>query len=230
MVDVDIKEFVFDDYKIIRYVPRIEWQENCYLIVQGMDCVLIDPGYDCENIVDYIQSKKYVVRDILVTHAHHDHIACAEYLCTIFNISCVVHPADKRVLMHAPMYSMRFAKRKIKRVSKVCWLDDDVKNQLKELFDINIIETPGHTSGGICINYKNVLFSGDTIVKGYLGRTDLPGASREILNNSVDKLFGFVNSSNIEIILPGHGDLWNASEAWEWWNSTNIEHKEKKTF
>jgi len=69
--------------------------------------------------------------------------------------------------------------------------------------ELKIIETPGHSKGGICILYDDVLFSGDTLFhRGTIGRTDLPGSSEKEMQNSLDKL----KKINYKILAPGHGD------------------------
>jgi hydroxyacylglutathione hydrolase len=224
-----IHEDAYIGYKIITCIAKGKWQENCYMIVRDGKVVLIDPGFDCEEVITYIKTHGYNLGTIIITHAHHDHIASANVISEAFSLPCIVHLLDKKLLMHAPMYSMRFAKRQLKIPQNIRWLDKQVIDELlREGFDI--LHTPGHSHGGICIFFKNIVFSGDTIVKDYLGRTDLPEGNREQIIVSANKIFENIKAKNTSIIYPGHGTKWSTKEALQWWENGHKQYVEQKTF
>lgn len=219
----------YDGFHVVMYTPDLVWRENCYLLCfQDQECFIIDPGFACEDVCSYVESHGYLVKGILLTHAHHDHLASADYISGHFHVPCILHEADKRLLMHAPMYALRFAQETIKRPANIMWLTDAVGDNLAGQYGIHVIHTPGHTPGGVCYICGNVIFSGDTIVKGYVGRTDLPGSNREQLEASVEQLFASQEIPDGMDLYPGHGLAWTISEAREWWR--NGMRREQKDF
>lgn len=231
MNDIDINIIVkdYENFHIVICTPELIWRENCYLLIlPNKDCFIIDPGFACETICSYIEAHGYLAKGILLTHAHHDHLASAEFISRHFNIPCILNEADKRILMHAPMYSLRFAQQLIKRPENIVWLSDSFENTLAEEYGIHVFHTPGHTPGGVCFRYRDILFSGDTIVKEYVGRTDLPGSNRAQLDESVNRLLKNHTLSDDMVMYPGHGMAWTMKEARIWWRKGHCQ--EQKDF
>lgn len=220
---------MYDGYSVVTYVPQEKWKENCYLLIVGNTCFLIDPGFGCEGIISYIKEHGYNLKEIIVTHAHHDHIASVQAISEAFSVACIIHPDDKRLFMHAPMYSIRFAKRPLVRPKNVEWLTNNVASRLRE-DGLGIMHTPGHSQGGICVFFKQILFTGDTVVQGYLGRTDLPEGNRLQIIESAKKIFTQAVDKKVQFIYPGHGDMWTMKEALNWWQDGRQRYEEKKTF
>ncbi|MDD3138166.1 MAG: MBL fold metallo-hydrolase [Lachnospiraceae bacterium] len=225
----DIKEINLENLNIVLCNGKNKWNENCYLVTVDNNSYLIDPGFDCEDIIDYIKEKSINVKFVLITHAHHDHIASADEICKALNIKCYIHKADYRMFMHAPMYSLRFANRMIKRPDDVIWIENTDFDQFLK-YGFKLISTPGHSKGGICVCYNNVVFTGDTLVKNYVGRTDLPDGNTKEIIESVNSLFKIMEKQHTEFILPGHGDIWNVNDATNWWNNNKYCLEEKKSF
>ncbi|HZK72180.1 MAG TPA: MBL fold metallo-hydrolase [Clostridia bacterium] len=220
--------FFYEEYEVYQIVTGNEWKENCYSVVNHSKCeqYIIDPGYDSELIIKEIEiNRKYPISYILITHAHHDHVGSAFDLSNYFNVPCIIHPSDKRLLKHAPLYSISFAKRKIRIPDKVIWLDATLEKTLRES-GIQILHTPGHTNGSCCILFKNCIFTGDTIFNHTVGRTDLPESNEDQLFNSIEML---TNNYEKLDIFPGHGEKWDMANAKEWWN-TCVEKLEYKCF
>ena len=228
MVDVIIKNYIRGNYHVVSYTPEISWQENCYVLKIGENCFLIDPGFDCENVIDYV--KNFNVQAILLTHAHHDHIASADFLSEKLNVPCVLDKADKRLLMHAPMYALQFAKRSLNRPKNILWLDEDLKAKLFSKFGIYVLNTPGHTAGSVCYFYEDIVFSGDTLIKGFTGRTDLPGSDKAEMIKSVDKFFDCAANRKTQLIYPGHGETWEMTTALDWYNQNSKKYSEHNFF
>lgn len=226
-VSITIKEY--ESLSVVKYTPQIEWRENCYLLVyKNKNCLIIDPGFECEEISSFIEEQGYDLKKILLTHAHHDHLASAEYISNYFDIPCLLDHADKRLLMHAPMYGMRFAGKRVVCPHKVMWLNEVMENDLRNHYGIRIIRTPGHTSGGVCYVCENAIFSGDTIVRGYMGRSDLPGSNTGLLHQSIAHLLEKEYLYDNMDLYPGHGKVWTIGEAREWWHNGGC--KEQKNF
>lgn len=228
MENKNIIMYKHDDCTVIKIITGQKWNENCYIVINDISKIafVIDPGYDCEIVNDLIEDGGYIINYIFATHAHHDHIAGVHDLSEKLALPCIIHPDDKKILMHSPMYSIRFAQRNMQRPQNISWLDNILIDKLK-LDGINILHTPGHTNGGICIFYKDMMFTGDTVVKNYLGRTDLPEGNKKDIIESLEKLLMYAKCLNIKKIYPGHGKVWDLDSAQKWWESQNINEVKK---
>lgn len=217
-------------FRLFRLITGEKWKENCYLIADNptKEAVVIDPGYDSGEMIDLICRSRYRLSHILFTHAHHDHIAGAEEISDYFSVDCVVHPDDKRVLMHTGTYGLRFAGRKAIRPKRVRWLDKETLCRLSER-GIEILHTPGHSKGSLCFFYKQFVFSGDTLIKHGIGRTDLPEGDKASIIDSIHSLMELCRIKQSQVLYPGHGMSWSAEEAKRWWDSQDVrqvsEHK-----
>jgi glyoxylase-like metal-dependent hydrolase (beta-lactamase superfamily II) len=219
---------IYGSFKVSVFVTGEKWRQNCYLLTEGRNAVLIDPGYDVEKrVIEEIEENSYLLQHLLVTHAHHDHLAGAQKLSEYFSLPLTVHSADKRVLMHAPMYSSAFAGKSLQRPGNIRWLDEKTARELAD-WGIDLLHTPGHTKGGISIFYRQSVFSGDTLFRHYLGRTDLPEGSRDQLLKSVESFFARAVEKGVLYIYPGHGDKWRLKEALDWWSKKD--YRELKEF
>lgn len=210
----------YADYSVIRYTVNTSWKEHSYLLVDHAtnEAVLIDPGYDIEDLLKHIVLQGWSVKFVLATHAHFDHVAGVADVERQFSQRCIIHPKEKRLFLHAPMYSLRFGGVTMKRPQNVAVLDEALESQL-EAFGISVLWTPGHTQGGMTFFYHEIAFTGDTLLKGYVGRTDLPDSDEEKIVHSVDTIIEELQQRNIRVVYPGHGSKWNAEEAKDWWNA-----------
>lgn len=182
-------------------------QANCYILVdeQTGSAAVIDPGDDAPTISRIIKESGAKLTHILLTHAHPDHSFAARALQEDYaDAPLLVHLAEGDQLsaeildLVAQCYDMRDYKpfSPSKHV-----VDSDVLSiGAKKL---SVIHTPGHTPGGVCYRTEKVLFTGDTLFAGGIGRTDFPGGSYEQLMESIhSKLLVLPDDT---IIYPGHG-------------------------
>lgn len=177
-------------------------QENCYIVYnKENECVIIDPGYESQRIIDTIEKEELKPLYILLTHGHIDHIGAVKDLKDKYGISVYIHNKDKDMLEKpnknsASLYGMSVNGAKadyfVKEGNDIKFSDDSFK----------VIETPGHTGGGVCYKLDNILFSGDTLFLGSIGRYDFPESSGLDLMNSLKKLTLLDKDT---IVLPGHG-------------------------
>ena len=189
------------DKKIIRLTVG-PLQENCYIVYnKENECVIIDPGYESQRIIDTIENEKLKPLYILLTHRHIDHIGAVKDLKDKYGIFVYIHNKDKNMLEKpnknsASLYGMSVNGAKadyfVKEGNDIKFSDDSFK----------VIETPGHTGGGVCYKLDNILFSGDTLFLGSIGRYDFPESSGLDLMNSLKKLTLLDKDT---IVLPGHG-------------------------
>ncbi len=172
-------------------------QENCYLVKVDETLYIIDPGAEPDRIIPAAEQIDHSKANILLTHAHVDHIAASGPLCKAIDIDTVyLHPDDLKLYKSPDNNLMPF-------IPAARDLPETAGEYQSPHF--KIIHTPGHTRGGVCFHFKNlnVLFAGDTIFSNSIGRTDLPGGDQETLLKSIrDKIFSLPDDL---VIYPGHG-------------------------
>ena len=172
------------------------YEVNCTLAIDGLDAWVVDPGADEEAIVKAAEAEGAKIAGVLLTHAHFDHIGAIPGIKARFPDAPVyVHPSDEVMFGHPfnrlpPEYPS---------FPKPAGVVDARKFPLAE-----VIETPGHTPGGVCYYFKEdgVLLSGDTLFAGSVGRTDFPGGSMTTLVESLKKLKALPDLTKV---IPGHG-------------------------
>lgn len=147
-------------------------QANCYLLKKNNNYLLIDPGEDLEKIEKFIANKNIV--GILATHSHFDHIASIKDLVKKYKFK---------------VYNSSNLKEGINKI---------------ENFTFELINTPGHTMDSITIYFRKekVMFTGDFLFKGTIGRCDLAGGNYKLMKQSIDKISQYDNDIKI---YPGHG-------------------------
>ena len=182
------------------------YQENAYLLLpeNSRDCILIDPGDDLELLKKSIAESGYMLRAILLTHGHFDHILAAQPLSRITGANVYVHEKDNEMLSSGYLNGYNPA-------CSVQPMPQDFEGDiLGESFDLagvhfDILHTPGHTPGSVCYYdaANNVLFSGDTLFRAGFGRMDLPGGSPAQMRTSLRRLFGLPANTTV---YCGHGE------------------------
>jgi len=204
------------DWVVTSFVGGNRWKANTYLATRRRtsQSVLIDPGGDPAELLPALRSMEAEIEFVLLTHGHFDHISAASVVCEEYRIACVVHPADVRLLRHAPFYALRFDGSQLEVPKAVVPLDAPGAPDLSER-DIRLLPAAGHTPGGICIVLDPFVVTGDTLLREAVGRTDPPIGDPEELVRSVERILS--ETPRHGIVLPGHGDAWTIPEAREWW-------------
>jgi len=175
--------------------------ENCYLAADPAtrEVCLIDPGADGSVIKNFITKNRLDLKFIINTHGHGDHIACNAF----FGVPVYIHRLDMEFLTNAKLNlsSSFFFKITSPKASRL--LEDDDSILLGSL-KFEVMHTPGHTPGSISLKLGNVAFTGDTLFKDGVGRTDFEYGDQDALFRSIrDKLLTLKDDV---IIYPGHGD------------------------
>ena len=177
-------------------------QTNCYLIWSQAEAGVIDPGGAADEVIRMIERRGLKLKWILNTHGHADHIAGNGQLQQRYPAPILIHPADREMLT-SPMANLSaFIGAPVSSPDAGATVKQgDVLELGGE--KIQVIETPGHTQGGISLYIPGLLFAGDTLFLESIGRTDLPGGNhRQLLNSIRERLFVLPTET---VVFPGHG-------------------------
>jgi glyoxylase-like metal-dependent hydrolase (beta-lactamase superfamily II) len=177
---------------------------NSYLIFddETRDAVVVDPGDEGKKIIEDIKEAALTLKYIINTHGHFDHVGANKIVKEATDAFLAIHKEDACLLNDAQSNASLFGLTVDLSPEPDLLLEDGGNLPLADE-SLQIIHTPGHTRGGICINFNNVLIVGDTLFAGSIGRTDLPGGSYEILLSSINnRLLTFADDVTV---YPGHG-------------------------
>ncbi len=178
---------------------------NCYIVycTDTKEAAVIDPGDDGKDILSFINENELKVKYIINTHGHWDHIGAVGYLKENTDADILIHEDDKDTLQDADKNLSAYMAKSgtVPNADKLLKEGDKIK--IGNTIVLEVMHTPGHTPGSICLLGKEVFFSGDTVFADSIGRTDLPGGSYEDIKNSIHKKI--VPLTNDYIIYPGHG-------------------------
>jgi hydroxyacylglutathione hydrolase len=173
---------------------------NCYVVgdKDSGEAAVIDPGFDSESeaqhILDEVERNGLLIKYIINTHGHPDHIGGNRILKDRSRAPILIHEADASILSDPP------ADRKLRDGYLI-----EVGN-----VRLKVIHTPGHSSGSIALFSGDYVFSGDTLFAGSIGRYDLPGASLDELVNSLKKKL--LTLPDHVKVCPGHGPVTTIGE------------------
>ncbi len=179
---------------------------NCYILwdEETRDSVIIDPGGDAPVIEREVRAEGLDVMYVLNTHGHFDHVGADGEVKERFNVPLGIHRADAALLEKAPEHAWFFGLRAEAQPAPDFFLEDNGVVETGPL-RLEVLHTPGHTPGGVCLYMREegILFSGDTLFAGSVGRTDLEGGSTETLLHSIRTRLLTLDDS--VTVFPGHG-------------------------
>lgn len=182
-----------------------EFGVNC-LVCAGVNgqALVVDPGEDAGDILARLRERRLTVAAYLLTHGHCDHVTALAALAEAMPAPVAMHPADWRwAFSDANTLPPFFATAPRRPAGEHIDFAEGTAYTYAGL-PFTVIETPGHTPGGVCIHFEadETLITGDTLFAGSVGRTDLPGGSSRTLAASLKKLKALPDHTRI---LPGHG-------------------------
>ena len=163
-----------------------ELRENCYLIIKNNNCLIVDPGDEVNRIINVIEENKLIPKAILITHAHFDHIGALAFLHEKYNIN-IWHNNINDELIYKNIIIPKEEKYEI------------------DNFKFEVIYTPGHRNDLVTYYFyeNNLMFTGDFLFRGTIGRTDLEYSNYIDMLKSINKIKKY--NDNIAI-YPGHGE------------------------
>jgi len=191
----------------IKVFPNGIYGAITYLIYdkKSKEGAIIDCTCSIDEIKEIVDKEKINLKYILITHGHFDHVYCiSEAKETFPQAQILIHKKDEILLNQI---SLQCSMAEIEEIKIPCvdgLLGDDTHNLTLGENKIEVIHTKGHSKGGVCYLINNILFSGDTLFQGSIGRCDLWGGSMSEIEESIkEKLFKL--DENITV-YPGHGD------------------------
>ena len=191
---------------IIETFPVGCFQCNCTVLgcERTREAIIIDPGDDEDRILKIIELKGLKVKYLIHTHAHLDHIGVAGPLKRKGHGSIFLHKDDEFLYDaledQGRMFGLNLPQKDV--------VDENLEHQDELEFGdhvVKVIHSPGHTPGSCCfvLESKNLLFSGDTLFQGSIGRTDLPGGDFDQIKDSIQKRIYTLEKDYT--VVPGHG-------------------------
>jgi hydroxyacylglutathione hydrolase len=178
---------------------------NCYIVYdeKSMKALVIDPGGDPEKILQVLQKKNLELDGILLTHGHFDHIAAVDAIKSKTGASTAIHLKDAPLLTDIHRNLSFFMGIECIQQPPDILLEDGTQIKVGD-YRGTILHSPGHTQGSICLLIETMIFSGDTLFQGSIGRTDLPGGNHGDLMDSIhEKLMKLPDDYTV---FPGHGE------------------------
>jgi hydroxyacylglutathione hydrolase len=198
--------------------PAGPWATNCYVVANGPgeECVVIDPGMDATpGVADVVREHRLRPAAVLVSHGHIDHMFCVAPVAGAYDSTAYIHPAD-RALLTDPMSGISPESAAMLLGGDYRFVEPEAVTEIDDgdVLDIaglrlTVDHTPGHTPGSVTFtspydDATDVLFSGDLLFAGSIGRTDLPGGDHlTMLRSLATKVLPLDDSI---VVLPGHGE------------------------
>lgn len=180
------------------------YTENTYIINEQKEAYIIDPGAHAQEIDEYIKEKELRVKGILLTHGHFDHLYSINEVQALYNCPIYIYKDERDFLFDPNLNLSSSISKPIRVMSKQSvQLFEDAQTLQIGREHIKIMHLPGHTRGSVGFVYKRYLFSGDTLFKGTIGRTDLPTSSKVAMDKSLKRIIRECKDN--VVVYPGHG-------------------------
>ena len=178
----------------IHTMPLGLYQTNTYIVNRegSNKCIVIDPGYEADTILNRTALLGLQVEAILLTHAHFDHLGAVRGI--VADTDCRVFVEEKELTLPPTMTDGPIFYTDLYPAEGVISVAD---------LDIKVIRTPGHTPGSVCLLIADAMFSGDTLFAGSMGRCDFPGSSIFDMRKSLKKLYNLAGDYRV---FPGHAE------------------------
>ena len=182
---------------LIKTMPVGHLETNCYIVTNEdtLECVVIDPGDESNTILDYLEDNHLTCEAIFLTHGHYDHVSACPAVAEETEATVYMNDRDDARRMDSFYFPYALPE------NGKNYDDGDVITAAG--IDFQILATPGHTPGGVCILAEDALFTGDTLFRGSCGRTDLDGGNLDELMASLKRICSLEGDYEV---YPGHMD------------------------
>jgi glyoxylase-like metal-dependent hydrolase (beta-lactamase superfamily II) len=189
---------------IVRGVVVGLFQENCYVIGsrRTREAVVVDPGDEPEEILALARDLGVRITRIVCSHAHLDHVMAVGPVQEATGAPFLLHPDDLGIAAKVPQQAARFLGRDVAPPPTPDALLRDGDDVEVAGIQLRVLHTPGHTQGSVSLYTAGMLFSGDTLFQGSVGRTDLEGGNtRQLMATLTERLLALPDET---VVLPGH--------------------------
>ena len=179
-------------------------ESNAYILADEATrrAALIDPGMDSQHLLDVLEAERLRLDLVLNTHGHFDHVYCDGFFTSKTGARLLIHEADVPLLRQMPEVARYYGFSGADPPEPDGFLRDGDLIPVGEMA-VRVYHTPGHSPGGVCLGVGDVLFSGDTLLAGSIGRTDIPGGSYpELIASIRTKLLPLPDAT---VVYTGHG-------------------------
>lgn len=198
-------------------IQHLKMENNSFVILNdNKECYVIDPSWNGDKIIEFIEENEYHYLGIIATHLHFDHVSDIKKICEHFNnykIICSHNSKEEIISGEGYIFFGEDIKRDEYSFEYVTEND-----KLDGFKDLQFIMVPGHSECCMVINYKECLFVGDFILGESIGRTDLPFSDDKKMKSSLNKFIKYMsNKKDSFLILPGHGYI----ETWKFFKNNN---------
>jgi len=182
-----------------------ELQAHCYLVESDGQALLIDPADDGSFLLEELQRRNLNLVALLATHGHFDHVMATGEIQMSFDIPLSIHKKDQFLIDRLESTAEHFLGHKPIIVPPKSTVHIDSGELKIKNFKFEILHTPGHTPGGVCYYFpeEKIVFTGDTLFMGTIGRTDLSYSNKKDLFNSLKELAKLPDEVTV---CPGHGE------------------------
>ncbi|QQE77447.1 MBL fold metallo-hydrolase [Alicyclobacillus sp. SO9] len=191
--------------KIERFVIS-PLQSNCYVVSESEDpdakAVVIDPGDTALSpVLTYIEEHRLKLTAVWCTHGHFDHVLGTDELRRRYGVPIFLHRSDFALWQQAHEHAKMWLNQDTAPLSVPdrFWTDGDVVSLGETSF--SVWHTPGHSPGGVCLVGESIVFTGDTLFAGTIGRTDFPESDAEAMKSSLHRLLNLADTTQL---YPGH--------------------------
>lgn len=178
-------------------------ENNCYVIAddKSKECLIIDPGDEPDRILDFIEDNHLKAKYIVCTHGHFDHVGAVSDIKSQTGAEVVIHSDDLEIYRKTREQGSMWGFEVDAQTEPDLFVSDGDSVSIGDL-KFEVLHTPGHSPGGICLYGEGILVTGDTLFAGSVGRTDLYGGDVRRLKESFGRLVSL--PENVKV-LPGHG-------------------------
>jgi len=182
-----------------------ELQANCYLLENEGEGLLIDPGDDGSFLLEELQRKNIKLVGIYLTHGHFDHVMAVGEIQMSFNVPVNINRKDQFLIDRVEETAHHFLNHTpiVIKPQLIQYIKQG--NIQISHFKFQVIQTPGHTPGSVCFYFadEKIIFTGDTLFEGAVGRTDFTYGDKQKLKESLQKLMQLPDETEV---FPGHGE------------------------
>ena len=200
---------------LIAGFPAGSWATNCYVVAAapGEPCLVVDPGQDSiDGVREVLREHRLTPAAVLLTHGHIDHVWSVAPVSAEFGIPAFIHADDRYRLADIAGTSIVAAREQLLAMTKNA-LELTEPDDVRLVADQETVEVaglrlrvrhaPGHTEGSVVFEVDDVMFSGDVLFAGSIGRTDLPGGDHAAMLDSLRRVI--LPAPDAVTVLPGHG-------------------------